>query len=107
MVPSVRLHSATITALRTQPALAQRGGTAGVEIEITSSQPFPVRDSALTLSIGSRQFTYSRYLGGDQHRIMFSLTAAEFASLSAGDPVVVQYGSKAVGDVWNCGRLNK
>ncbi len=107
IVASVRLHSATITGLRAQPALAQRGGTAGVEIEITSAQPFPVRDSALTLSIGSRQFTYSRYLAGNQRRIMFSLTAAEFASLSAGDPVVVQYGRQPVGDVWNCGRLNK
>ncbi len=107
IVPSVRLHSGAIIGLRNQPALAQRGGVPGVEVEITSAEAFPVRDSELTLSIGSKQFTYSRYLSGDQHRIAFSLTAAEFAGLSAGDPVLVQYGKKAVGDVWNCGKLNK
>jgi hypothetical protein len=107
IAPAVLVHSGSITALRNQPALAQRGGIAGVEVEIISSQAFPVRDSALTLSIGSKQFTYSRYATTDLHRIVFSLTAAEFASLSAGDPVLVQYGKKAVGDVWNCGKLNK
>jgi hypothetical protein len=107
LVASVRLHSGTITALRHQPALSQRGGAPGVEIEIASTQPFPVRDSALTLSIGPRQFTYSRYVGGDQHRIVFSLTAAEFDSLAAGDAIVVQYGKKAVGDVWSCGKLSQ
>ena len=46
----------------------------------------------LTLRIGEKYFTLSRYVGGDLHRVVFSLTDAEFASLSGGDPVMVQYG---------------
>jgi hypothetical protein len=104
--PSVLLHSGVITAVRSQPSLAQRNGASGVEIEVTSADGFPVRDSQLTLNVGSRYFTYSRYVTADQHRVAFSLTAAEFASLPPGAPVVVQYGQTPRGDVWSCGKLN-
>jgi hypothetical protein len=104
--PPVRMRSATITAVRNQPSLAQRDGLPGVEVEIASSDGFPVRDSLLTLRIGSRTFAYSRYVDGDLHRVVFSLTAAEFAGVSASDNVLVHYGTQARGDVWNCGRLD-
>jgi hypothetical protein len=105
--PSVILHTAKITAIRNQPTLAQRNGVAGVEIEIASADEFPVRDSQLTLNIGSRSFTHSRYATSDLHRIVFSLSAAEFAALPAGSPVLVQYGKTPRGNVWNCGRLGQ
>jgi hypothetical protein len=104
--PRVVLHSAAITAVRNQPRLAQRDGVAGVEIEIASSDKFPVRDSLLTLQVGSHSFVVSRYAGDDLRRVVFSLTAAEFTSLSASDTVLVHYGTQLRGAVWNCGRLD-
>jgi hypothetical protein len=87
--------------------LSQLGGTSGVEIEIVSDQLFPVRDNLMVLSIGSKLFRISRYATGDLHRGVFSLTDAEFASLSPGDPMTVHYGTKPVGDTWDCGKLDK
>ena len=78
-----------------------------MEIEIASAEIFPVRDAMLTLRIGAKYFTLSRYVGGDLHRVVFSLTDAEFASLSAGDPIMVQYGMQTAGHVWDCGKLDK
>ena len=106
LAPAIRLHAGAITAVRNQASLAQRDGVAGVEIEIASSNEFPVRDSLLTLQIGSHSFVVSRYAGDDLHRVVFSLTAAEYASLSASDNVSLYYGKKPRGAVWQCGQLN-
>ena len=92
--------------MRRLPAVPQLGGASGVEIEIASAEVFPVRDAMLTLRIGEKYFTLSRYVGGDLHRVVFSLTDAEFASLSAGDPIMVQYGMRTAGHVWDCGKLD-
>ena len=104
--PAIRLHSGTITAVRSQPSLAQRNGVPGVEIEIASGNEFPVRDSLLTLQIGSHTFVVSRYAGDDLHRVVFSLAAAEFAGVSASDNVRLYYGKQPRGAVWQCGRLD-
>ena len=104
--PPIRLRAGSVTAVRNQSSLAQLDGVAGVEIEIASDDDFPVRDSLLTLQIGSHSFTVSRYAGDDLHRVVFSLTAAEFGSLSGTDNVMVYYGKKPRGAVWQCGPLN-
>jgi hypothetical protein len=103
--PSVRLHSGVVASVRQVPALAQRAGVSGVEIEIVSANAFPVRDNLLTLNIGPKYFTSSRYASPDLHRVVFSLTAAEYAAVSPAAPVVVQYGKTPRGEVWNCGKL--
>ncbi len=105
-LPPLLPHIGVLTAVRRLPAVAQLGGAPGVEIEITSAELFPVRNAMLTLRIGARYFTLSRYVGGDLHRVVFSLTNAEFASLSAGDPIMVQYGVRTAGQVWDCGKLD-
>jgi hypothetical protein len=104
--PQVIIHSGLVVGLH-RTALSQLRGTPGVEIEIISDELFPVRDNMLVLHIGSKLFTVSRYATGDLHRVVFSLTDAEFAGLSGGDPIAVQYGMKPLGDVWNCGKLDK
>jgi hypothetical protein len=104
--PQVIVHSGLVVGLH-RTALSQLRGTPGVEIEIISDELFPVRDNMLVLHIGSKLFTVSRYATGDLHRVVFSLTDAEFAGLSGGDPIAVQYGLKPLGDVWNCGKLDK
>lgn len=106
-VPDVIRHPAVITSLSRQSA-PQLGGASGVEITIASPEVFPVRDAMLSLRIGTKDFTLSRYVGGDLHRVTFTLTDAEFASLPAGAPVVAHYGkTTASGHVWDCGRLDK
>jgi hypothetical protein len=107
VVPVVLPYSGTITMLRRLPVVPQLGNSPGVEIEIASSQIFPVRDAMLALRIGSEDFVLSHYVGGDLHRVVFSLTDAEFASLSSGDSVVVHYGKTVSGHTWNCGSLDK
>jgi hypothetical protein len=105
--PAPRVHAGAITSLRRLPAVPQLRGASGVEIEITSPEVFTVRNAMLTLRIGEKYFTLSRYAGGDLRRVVFSLTDAEFASVSPGDPMTVQYGTRPMGDIWDCGRLDK
>ena len=60
----------------------------------------------LTLRIGSQEFNLSRYPGtGETTRIVFTLTSEEFAQVTQGDPVLVEYGSGANG--WNFGKVDK
>jgi hypothetical protein len=106
-LPQLISHIGMVTALRRLPAVPQLGGASGVEIEIASADIFTVRDAMLTLRIGDKYFTLSHYIGGDLHRVVFSLTDAEFASLSPADPIMVQYGVRTAGHVWNCGKLDK
>ncbi len=94
-----------VTSVQRLAAVPQLRGASGVEIAITSDDAFPARDAMLTLRIGEKSFTLSHYVGGDWHHVVFSLTDAEFASVSPGDPVTVYYGTKPTGHVWNCGTL--
>ncbi len=105
--PAPQVNAGAIIALQRLASVPQLRGASGVEIEVASAQPFPVRDAMLTLRIGDKYFTLSRYVGGDLHRVVFSLTDAEFAGISPGDPVIVQYGTKPMGSIWNCGRLDR
>ncbi len=64
------------------------------EIELWSRAPFPVRALAPVLRIGDRDFGLSRYgdQGGDLRTLIFSLTAAEYKTVSTGDLVAIYYG---------------
>lgn len=106
IAPALTPHIGSVLAVRPVASLANRDGVSGVEIEIASAYAFPVRDNLLTLGIGSHQFGYSRYSSPDLHRVVFSLTNAEFAQLSTGDPITVHYGARLAGDVWTCGQLS-
>ena len=81
-------------------------GPNGVEIELTSNREFLPQGEMLTLRIGSREFNLSRYPGtGETTRIVFTLTSEEFAQLTQGDSVFVDYGSGA--NRWNFGKVDK
>jgi|SRR5215471_16887893 len=84
--------------------------TAGANIEITvkSPQEFDVRDEVVTLQIGSSNFSNSRSpADGDTHTLIFTLTQAEWDSLSTGDAVAVGWGSDASSGTRNFGTLDK
>jgi hypothetical protein len=64
-----------------------------VEIEISSTKPFPVRDQIVILRIGTKDFYLSRPPSdGSLNTLIFMLTPDEFAQLDNGDQIVVQYG---------------
>lgn len=82
-----------------------KGGPA-VELELTSSRPFPAMGSPPVLHIGSREFVISRYRpDGDLHTLIFTLTPEELDATREGDPVVVRYPSPEL--VWSFGPLRK
>jgi len=68
-------------------------GQDGVEIELYSSEQFPVRNEVVVLSVGKADFLLSRYPDeGDLNRLIFTLTTDEFDQLASGDPITVRYG---------------
>lgn len=90
--------------------------TPGIEIEVYSTTPFPVRALPPVLQIGNREFTRSRYptvsnfeqAQEQLHTLIFFLPAEEFADLATGDPVTVYYGHKAgSGYQWDFGTFDK
>lgn len=68
---------------------------AAIEIELSSTIPFPVMDSLPVLTIGKQQFTMSRYADPDSLKVMaFTLENAQYKQLNLNDPVRLMYGKK-------------
>jgi len=83
-------------------------GQPGVEIELISQEPFPVRNALPVLRIGKQEFLLSRYPeSGETTRLIFTLTRQEFDQVSSGDEVSLQYGRGRADTVWTFGRLDK
>jgi hypothetical protein len=83
-------------------------GESGVDINLTSNREFLPAGEMLILRIGNAEFSNSRYnSSGETSTVIFTLTAEEFAALSQGDEVVVQYGRGAGMAPWNFGRIDK
>jgi hypothetical protein len=81
-------------------------GPNGVEIELTSNREFLPQGEMLTLRLGSLEFNLSHYPStGETTRIIFTLTSEEFAQVTQGDSVFVDYGSGA--SRWNFGKVDK
>ncbi len=79
-----------------------------VEIELNSNREFLPQGEMLVLRIGSREFSLSRYPNtGETNTVVFTLTAGEFAQVSQGDPVAVQYGNGTNYNGWNFGKVDK
>jgi hypothetical protein len=102
----------TFSAVAAGPAVNTISGIrtveSGVEIELHSSRPFPVRNQITVLRIGDKEFTTSRYpKGGNLDTLIFKLTSDEFGQLADGEPVRVQYGRGVRADYWYFGTLNK
>jgi hypothetical protein len=81
-------------------------GPNGVEIELTSNREFLPQGEMLTLRLGSLEFNLSHYPStGETTKIIFTLTSEEFAQVTQGDSVFVDYGSGA--SRWNFGKVDK
>jgi len=65
----------------------------GIEIELTSPTPFPVRNAVVMLRVGNQECTTSRYPeDGNLNTLIFTMKPEQFARAAAGERVVVQYG---------------
>jgi hypothetical protein len=83
-------------------------GQSAVEISLTSNREFLPAGEMLILRIGNTEFSTSRYnSSGETSTVIFTLAAEEFAAVSQGDEVVVQYGSSAGAAPWNFGHIDK
>jgi len=83
-------------------------GQSAVEINLTSNREFLPAGEMLILRIGNTEFSASRYNpSGETSTVIFTLTGEEFAGVSQGDDVVVQYGSGAGASAWNFGHIDK
>ncbi len=81
---------------------------AGVDIELTSTKEFPVRDELVVLRIGTKEFTKSRSPDdGNLNTLIFTLTTQEFDQVATGDEVTVQYGRDGSSERWDFGKLDK
>jgi hypothetical protein len=81
-----------------------RGRNAPVEIEFSSTARFPVGASLPELTIGQERFRLSQFPGGALDRIVFRLSAAEFARVRDGAPVQIRLGGRGI---WNFGSYQR
>jgi hypothetical protein len=89
-------------------AVTFANGQSGVEINLASNREFLPAGEMLILRIGNTEFSTSRYnSSGETSTVIFTLTAEEFANVSQGDQMVVQYGSGAGAAPWNFGHIDK
>jgi hypothetical protein len=107
LVGNMTVHAGTIVSIRRVESSDALGGQPGIEIQLFSDDEFPVRDEIMVLQIGARQFFLSGYPNGDLNTVVFTLTEEEFAAVSSGEPVIVQYGIAASDEVWQFGNLDK
>ena len=77
------------------------------EIEVTSADPFPVRNALTELQIGDVSSSLSRYADdGDIHTLIFSLTRDQLLAIPADDSALVRYNPSNGHDVWLIGPID-
>lgn len=80
--------------------LAPQAAAGGVDIEVSSSTSFPVIDDLFVLRVGGVDVDVSRYADpADPQRLVFTLSARQYAALRAGDAATVSGG----GTLWKLG----
>lgn len=102
-IPVVAGNSDSNRIVAVRPAMS-RSGRATVEIELTSSRPFPITDALPVLAVGDRSYRLSRVLPGKPARMIFTLTAAEYAAARDGADVTLRIGGA---HPWSFGALRK
>jgi len=107
----VEMRECKIKGIRAVASSQALSGKPGVEIELTSENPFPVRNALVLLRIGDEYFSPGTYPTGDLHTLVFTLTREEFDRLRSGVGVALGYGTKTgfyEGEPrWNGGPLDK
>ncbi len=95
LVPGGRSPAICPSNTGSEPNRMVRVATVGeiVEIELSSTVPFPTRALRPVLRIGSQEFLLSRNPDdGRLDTLIFTVPAVDFPSLNAGDDVVLYHG---------------
>jgi len=80
----------------------------GGDLEVVSDTPFPMGDAMAVLHAGDVEVLLSRFPDpNDVHRLTFTFSADQFASLSGGETLSVRYGRGPGGPQWDLGQLDK
>jgi hypothetical protein len=78
-----------------------------IDVEVTSAEPFPVRDALFVLQTGSVTSTYSRYPDdGDLHTLIFTLTSDQLATISPADVAYIRFSPGLLADSWEIGPID-
>jgi hypothetical protein len=84
------------------------GGAPGVEIELHSKSSLPGVNQLVALQIGKYEFARDPYRDATSNRLIFTLTAEEFARIEDGSEIMVKLGlGVSVAAVWPYGKLKK
>lgn len=103
----VVVASRTVAAGNTVESLTTTGDGNHIEVALTTTTPFPVRDQLLTLEVGGRvQSRLSRHPSGDVRKVVFRIPKGDFDALPSGETMRVRFG-RGPGTQWDFGRLNK
>ena len=84
-------------------------GSGDIEIVVTSSREFPVRNQLIYLTVGGQQFSRSRSpADGSLNTLIFTIPGDTYSRLAGGEPMSVQFGDgRPAGDRWDFGTLDK
>lgn len=58
-----------------------------MEVELTSTSPFPIGDALPVLTIGDSSYRLSRYVPGKPGHMIFTLKTVDFDALAIGEDV--------------------
>jgi len=83
-------------------------GSDAIEVELESATAFPVLDDLARLRVDGADIVLSRYADdGDTHKMVFTMSADEFARVKDGATIKVRYGEGRATYEWNFGKLQK
>jgi hypothetical protein len=82
-------------------------GDDAAEVELTSAEPFPVRNALTELHIGGVMSSLSRYADdGDTHTLIFLLSRAQVLAISLDESGFVGYNPSNGRDIWTIGPID-
>ncbi len=105
----LRAWAADTNVIKSITPATLNGGPA-IEITLTSTRPFAVRDEGVLLQVGLDTFYLSHApADGDLNTLVFVLTPAEYAATKTGDPVTAYFENDipTSSDAWKFGKLDK
>jgi hypothetical protein len=106
--PGVRVQTQAHHVIVSNRVVSLRTAASGTAIEIvlSSTAAFPVRDDLLVLDVGAQQVVLSQHPQGDLTRVQFIMDKGAFAAVNSGAHLSVHF-RRGSGDSWDFGLLDK
>ncbi len=92
--PTATTRAQTVVSGNAVESITNTADGNNVEVALSTSTPFPVRNQLLSLEVGGQvKSRFSRYPGGNVRKVVFRLPKADYDALPAGETVRVRYGT--------------